>query len=311
MVVTAVVLGALPLLIGDSRYFLSLAVLMLVFSGYGVAFNIIFGNTEQLFLCLGALAGISGYTAAILGNRLQLPMLLGVLIGALLSALLGAAFSWVSVRRRLGVIFVGIITLSFSLVFANVLLGQRDLTGGETGLIIESAPGVVAGRGVGAYYVFLALLTVFLACHRWLQRSHVGWAFRALRDDEVAAELAGIDVARFKLIAGVIGSLMVGLVGGLYAYYEGFISPSIYAVGQVDIPVLVMLAFGGIGSLLGPVVGAAVFAVVDELLRPLSSIRTTVYGAILLVLFLGFRHGVIPALTGLGRRVRNRRTART
>jgi branched-chain amino acid transport system permease protein len=289
---------------------MGLASLALVSAGYAVGFNIIFGDTNQLFLCLGALAGVGAYGSGILGNELDWPMWLGVLVGVAVAGLLGAAFSWVSVRRRLDVIFVGIVTLAFSLVFINLLLGQRDLTGGETGLVILSDPGVVGDRGLAAYYVFLVVLVTFLAVHRWLQRSHIGWAFRALRDDEVAAELSGINVARFKITAGVVGSMMVALVGGLYAHYEGFVSPTTFELGQVDVPVLVMLAFGGIGSLLGPVVGAAVFTVLDELLRPLSQIRTTVYGLILLALFLGFRRGVVPMITDAVAHLIGRRRSR-
>jgi branched-chain amino acid transport system permease protein len=302
VLIAAAVLALVPAVIGDSRYFLGLATLALAYAGYAVGFNIIFGNTNQLFLCQGALAGVGAYGSAILGNELDFPMPLGVLLSILVAGLLGAAFSWVSVRRQLDVIFVGIVTLAFSLVFTNLLLGQRDLTGGETGMVIMAQSGVVGSRGPGSYYVFLAVLVVYLTLHRVLQRSHVGWAFRALRDDEVAAELSGINVARFKIIAGVVGAMMIGLVGGLYAHYEGFISPTTFELGQVDVRVLVMLAFGGIGSLLAPVVGSAVFTVIDELLRPLSGIRTAVYGVILLALFLGFRRGIVPMIIDLIRR---------
>jgi branched-chain amino acid transport system permease protein len=302
----AVVLAIVPLVIGDSRYLLGIAVLGLAYAGYGVGFNIIFGNTNQLFLCLGALAGVGAYGTTILGNEAELSMLVAIPASVLVAALLGAAFSWVSVRRRLDVIFVGIITLAFSLVFTNLLLGQRNLTGGETGTVVLYDAGIVGARGIGAYYVFLGVLVAYLALHRWLQRSHVGWAFRALRDDELAAELAGIDVARYKVLAGVIGSAMIGLMGALYANYEGFISPTTFELGNVDVPVLVMLAFGGIGTLLAPVVGSAVFTVVDEVLRPLSQLRITVYGVILLALFLGFRRGVIPTVGDLVRRLLRR-----
>ena len=303
---TAALLALVPLLLGGSRYFLDLATVALVYAGYAVAFNIIFGNTNQLFLCLGAFAGVGAYGTGALGNELGVPMPLGVVLSVAVAAGLGAAFSWVSVRRRLDVIFVGIVTLTFSLVFHNVLLGQRDVTGGETGMILEYDPGIVGTRGLTSYYIFLVVLVAYLAAYRWMQRSHIGWAFRALRDDEVAAELSGIDVARFKMVAGALGSAMVGLVGALYAHYEGFFSPTTFELGQVDVPVLVMLAFGGIGSLLGPVVGAGVFTVVDALLRPLAQLRTTVYGVIMLVLFLGFRRGIVPAITDGLRRLTRR-----
>jgi len=308
VVATAVALAAIPLIIGDSRYYTDLATLALVFAAYAVGFNIIFGNTNQLFLCLGAFAGVGAYGTGALGNELGVPMPLGVLISVCVVAGFGAAFSWVSVRRRLDVIFVGIVTLTFSLVFINLLLGQRDVTGGETGMVLLYDPGPVGERGLVSYYIFLTVLIVFLTVYRWVQRSHIGWAFRALRDDEVAAELSGIDVARYKMIAGAMGSAMVALVGALYGHYEGFFSPTTFELGQVDVPVLVMLAFGGIGSLLGPVVGATVFTIVDAVLRPLAQLRTAVYGVILLVLFLGFRHGVVPSINDLARWVARRRS---
>jgi branched-chain amino acid transport system permease protein len=306
VVVTALMLALVPVAIGDSRYLMGLAVLGLAYAGYGVGFNIIFGNTNQLFLCVGALAGVGAYGTTILGNELELPMLVAIPASVLVAAVLGAAFSWVSVRRKLDVIFVGIVTLTFSLMFLNLLLGQRELTGGETGMVVLYDTGIVGARGLGSYYAFLVVLVAYLTLHRWLQRSHVGWAFRALRDDEVAAELAGIDVARYKVLAGIVGSCMIGLIGALYANYEGFISPTTFELGNVDVPVLVMLAFGGIGTLLGPVVGSAVFTVIDEVLRPFSQLRITVYGVILIVLFLGFRRGLIPTVGDLFRRLRRR-----
>jgi ABC-type branched-subunit amino acid transport system permease subunit len=140
--------------------------------------------------------------------------------------------------------------------------------------------------------------------HRALQRSRVGWAFRALRDDEVAAELTGIDVKRYRVLAGTLGSTMIGLAGALYAHSEGFVSPSTFAFGEVDVRVLVMLAFGGIGSLLGPVIGAAAFTALDEWLVSFNEYRLITYGAVILAVFLGFPRGVVPTVASLSRRLR-------
>lgn len=304
--ITAVLFAALPIFIGDSRYFMTLAVNMLVFAAYAVAFNVIFGSTGQLFLCIGSIAGLSAYATGILGNDYGISLWITLPLGVALSAALGGMFSWIAVRRQLDVIFIGIVTLAFSLVFFNLLLGGRGLTGGETGMVVSSGAGSILRERIPSYYIFLVLLVAFLATYRWLERSHFGWAFRALKDDELAAELAGIDVARYKVMAGVIGSAMLGLTGALFAAHDGFISPTTFDFGDVDVRVLVILAFGGIGTLLGPIVGAASVAVVDELLRPLSQLRLTVYGVVLLVLFLGFRHGVVGTITGLLARARNR-----
>jgi branched-chain amino acid transport system permease protein len=301
--VTAVVLALVPLMVGGDRFFLRLATLMLAFMGYAIAFNVIFGATGQLFLCLGAIAGLAGYTAGILGNDLGVPALLAMAVGVVLASALGGLFSWVSVRRRLDVIFVGIVTLAFSLVFTTTVQATRNLTGGETGIVLMGGAGTALRRTLPAYYIFLLVVVAFLAVYRLIQRSRLGWAFRAIRDDEVAAALAGIDVARAKVLGGMIGSAMLGAIGALWALHEGFISPQTNAFVHIDVKVIVMLAFGGIGTLLGPVVGGATFTVVDEVLRPLGQLRLALYGVVLVILFLGFRSGVVPAVTGLGARI--------
>ena len=306
---TAILAVLPPVWFGDSPYTTSLAVETLVFASFGVGFNLIFGCTNQLFLCVGALAGVGGYVAAILSARTSLPMAAGVAVGTASAAIIGGLLSWVAVRRSLGVIFTGVVTLVFSLAFADLLLGQRDLTGAETGLVVAAAPADLADDRVGGYYLFAGLLVSFLIVFRVLQLSHVGWAFRALRDDEVAAELAGVNVARYRIYAATAGSAMIGLTGAFYAYSSGFISPSTYAFDRVDVRVLVFVAFGGLGTLLGPVIGATVFAFVDERLTTSPQLREVLYGVFLIAIFLGFRKGVVHAFVALyNRLVGSRRT---
>jgi branched-chain amino acid transport system permease protein len=310
--VTAVILAALPTVwFGDSPYTTSLAVQALVFASYGVGFNLIFGSTNQLFLCVGALAGVGGYGAGIVANESSLPMAAGVVIGTVSAAIVGGLLSWVAVRRSLGIIFTGIVTLVFSLGFANLLLGQRELTGSETGLVVDGVPADLGDDNVGGYYLFAGLLLAFLIVFRLLQLSHIGWAFRALRDDEVAAELAGVNVARYRIYAATMGSAMIGLTGALLAYSAGFISPATYSFDRVDVRVLVMVAFGGLGTLLGPVIGAGVFAVLDEQLTASFELREVLYGVFVLAIFLFFRRGVVQAVVSLFDRFVGRRRVRT
>ena len=196
-----------------------------MFAAYGVGFNLIFGSTNQLFLCVGALAGIGGLRRRDPHRTRPRCRWRQAWSGTASAAIVGGLLSWIAVRRSLGIIFTGIVTLVFSLAFANLLLGQRDLTGSETGLVVTAAAADLADDRVGGYYLFAGLLVFFLIVFRALQLSHVGWAFRALRDDEVAAELAGVDVARYRIYAATIGSAMIGLTGALYAYSSGFINP--------------------------------------------------------------------------------------
>ena len=304
----AVILALLPpLWFGDSAYTTSLAVKALVFAGYGIGFNLIFGYTNQLFLCVGALAGIGGYSTVIIGNRSSLPLGLGLAIGVVVAALVGGLLSWIAVRRSLGIIFTGIVTLVFSLAFLNVLYGQREWTGSETGLVLEDAPARIGDDRVGGYYLFAGVVVGFLIVFRVLQLSHIGWAFRGLRDDEMAAELAGVDVARYRIYAAIVGSAMIGLTGGLYALSSGFISPDTYAFQNVDVRVLVLVAFGGLGTLLGPLIGAGVFAVLDERLSTSLELREVLYGVFVIVIFLFFRRGIVNTAVDLFQRVVKRR----
>jgi branched-chain amino acid transport system permease protein len=291
--VAAILVILPPLWFGDSPYTTSLAVRALVFASYGIGFNLIFGCTNQLFLCVGALAGVGGYSAAILTDRTSLSIWVGIAVGTAFAAIIGGLLSWIAVRRSLGVIFTGIVTLVFSLAFANLLLGRRDLTGSETGLVLTDAAEKLGDDRVGGYYLFVGVVVGCLMVFRVLQLSHFGWAFRGLRDDETAAELAGVDVARYRIYAATVGSAMIGLTGALYAYSAGFINPTTYAFAFVDVRVLVLVAFGGLGTLLGPLIGAAVFAILDERLTASVELRELLYGVFVVAIFLFFRRGVV------------------
>jgi len=308
IVATVALLALVPIQFHDSRAMMGVVTGGLLFAAYAVAFNIIFGNTGQLFLCIGALAGLGGYGSVLLSDEAGVPLVLSVVIAGLIAAFVGGLLSWIAVTRSLDVIFTGIVTLAFSLSFQSLLLGRRELTGGESGLRVGAGSDTFLGEQVPPYYAFLALVFAYLVIYQVIQSSRIGWAFRALRDDEVAAELTGIDVTRYRVLAGVIGSAMIGVAGALWALSEGFIGPSTYAFGHVDVRVIVMLSFGGIGSRLGPIIGAVVFTVLDELLVDYSELQVMLYGVVIVALFLGFRRGVIPTLNDA---LKRRRTLRS
>lgn len=290
-------LALIPLAIGGSPYYLRLATLMLVYMTYAIAFNIIFGHTKQLFLCMGALAGCSAYLSLVLTRDLGLPPGVTMPLGVLFASSLGAFFSYASVRRGLGVIFVGVITIAFSLVFQNLILGLRKFTHGEDGMVTRGLGFSVLGHPMASYYVLLAILLLSLILYYFLVSSRIGLAFRALSDNEKIAELAGIDVTKYKVFAAFIGSMLFSAAGACYAQYNGFISPAIFSMVSVDIVVFIMVLLGGMGTLVGPIIGAGVFTIVNELVRPLGYLNLLVYGALLVVLFLLFREGLVVALS--------------
>ncbi|OGA60596.1 MAG: hypothetical protein A3G81_09000 [Betaproteobacteria bacterium RIFCSPLOWO2_12_FULL_65_14] len=295
-VIVALVLALVPLAAGGSPYYLRLATLVLVYMAWTVAFNLIFGHTKQLFLCLNALAGTAGYVTVVLTKQLDLSPWVTVPIGVASAAGLGALFSYVSVLRGLGVIFVGIVTLAFSLIFHNLVLGLRQFTNGETGLVTRGLGFPLLEQALPSYYLFLAVLLIALAVYYILMASRMGMAVRALSDDELTAELSGIDVTWYKVLAAAVGSAILGLVGSLYAFYNGIVSPSVFSFVSVDIPVLIALLLGGMRTRLGPIIGAAAFALIEELVRPFGQLNVLVYGILLIVLFVAFREGLVPML---------------
>jgi len=303
IIAVGAMLALVPLWVGDSRVLMGVSVIGLSYACYSIGFNLIFGSTGQLFLCVGALAGVGGYTAALLADEAGLSMVVSIVLATLAASLMGGLLSYVAVRRSLGVIFTGIITLIFALSFDALLLGVSEVTGGDSGRSIETGSDSLLRELIPPYYVMLGLVMLFLVVHGLLRRSHVGWAFRALRDDEVAAELAGVDVARYRVYAALVGAAMLGLAGATYAFSAGRVSPTTFAFAHVDVVVIVMLAFGGIGTLFGPILGAVTFTVIDELLVELGQLRVLVYGALVIALFLWIPRGVIPTFASLWKRL--------
>ena len=297
-------LALVPIWIGDSRVYMGVSVIGLSYACYTIGFNLIFGSTGQLFLCVGALAGLGGYTGALLADEIGLPIVVSILLGGIAAGLMGGLLSYVAVRRSLGVIFTGIITLIFALSFEALLLGLSEITGGDSGRSIDAGAGTFLREEIPPYYLLLGLVIVFVVVHGLMRRSHIGWAFRALRDDEVAAELAGVNVASYRVLAAVVGGAMLGLAGATYAFTAGRVSPTTFAFAHVDVVVVVMLAFGGIGTLFGPVLGAVVFTVIGEVLVELGQLQVLVYGLLIIALFLWIPRGVIPTLGARLRRLR-------
>lgn len=289
-------LALVPAAAGGSPYYMRLATLALIYMAWTVAFNLIFGHTKQLFLCLNALAGTAGYVAVVLALQLKLSPWVTVPIGVAAAAGLGALFSYVSVLRGLGVIFLGIVTLAFSLIFHNLVLGLRQFTNGETGLVTRGLGFPLLEQPVASYYIFLAALALALLVYHVLMSSKSGMAFRALSDDELTAELSGIDVTGYKVLAATVGAAILGLTGALFAFYNGIISPSVFSFVGIDIPVLIALLLGGMRTRFGPVLGAVAFALIEEAVRPFGQLTVLVYGVLLIVLFTAFREGLAPLL---------------
>lgn len=300
-------LALVPLVVFDagSTWISRLIILGVIFTTLAMALNIVFGHTDQLFLFVGALTGIGAYTTALSADSLGVSPWATLLLGALFTGAIGALVCYIAARLRFTVILIAILTLALQFAIIEFFVGARDLTGGSTGFIFSGLglESIQEGYGIHEhvilYYLVLVLLAATFVFYEWMRNSKYGMAFDAIRQDEVAAESIGIDVVRYKVIAGFTAAFIIGLTGPLYAQLQGFILPSLFSFQSIDVLVLIILVIGGMRTLLGPVVGAAIIIYINEGLASAGQWREVLFGALLIVLFLYFRQGVVPFADGI------------
>ncbi len=283
-----------------------LFILVLVFGTLGMALNIVFGHTDQLFLFTGALTGIGAYGTAITADWLGVSPWMTFLVGSLVAGVLGLVVCYTAARRRFTIMLIAILTLALQLAIVEAFVGASDITGGSTGFrafegmtigLLETDFGI--HEHVVLYYLVLAILGATMVFYHFLTHSKYGLAFSAIRQDEIAAEAVGVDVVRYKSLAGFVSAFIIGLVGPFYATVEPVMLPGLFEFTAVDVLVLILLVIGGIRTMIGPIVGAAVLIYLREQLATFGQWRSAVYGLLLIVLFLYFRQGIVPAVDRL------------
>ncbi|WP_049986058.1 branched-chain amino acid ABC transporter permease [Halobellus rufus] len=289
-----------PLPVMGSGYFVGVLSRTLLFALFAIALNIVFGHNDQLFLFMGGLGGIGAYTTALIADSVGVSAWLALPVAAVIAGLIGLSVSWISARRSFTVILISILTLNLQLVFSEAFIGARGLTGGSTGFPYElfTLSGIAEAAGVPTavviYYVILAFFLAAMVLYIWLINSKYGIAFEAIREDEMAAESIGIDVVRYKSIAGFIAGVIIAIAGTLLAREATYITPSIFTFLAVDVIALVVLIVGGIRQTYGPIVGAVIVEAIEAILGTYAANwRTAIFGALLILLFLYFRSGVI------------------
>jgi len=285
----AIVFAVLPL-VTESPLLRRLFLLVVVFSMFAIALNVVFGHTDQLYLFVGALAGVGGYTTAITADALGVSPWITIPAGVALAGLIGGTVSFIAARRRFTVILIAVFTLTLELAFNQFVVGFNDITGGSTGFRIAD---IGIQSNLTFYYLVAAVFVGFMLLYDRLIHSRYGVAFNAIREDELAAESVGIEIVRYKTFAGVVAAMLIALTGILYGFYEGRLYPSIYSFNNIDVAILIMLTLGGLRTLLGPVVGATVIFAIEEQLADTPEWRIVIFGVLLIVLFLYFREGIV------------------
>lgn len=274
-----------PLLVSNP-YAIRLAILSGIFIILSLSLNLLTGFSGQISLGHIAFYGIGAYTAAILSKNFGVNFLICMLAAVVVTALFGLLLGLPALK--LGGYYLAIVTLGFSEIVRLVEINWMDLTNGPLGINGIPKPALFGDKLSSPrayYYMCLLLVALTILVIRNILESRVGYALGAIRGDENAAKFMGVNIFRYKIMAFMVSAGIAGLAGAFFAQYVTFIDPTSFASDQSTL-VLIMVIFGGIGSLPGSVTGAVVLTLVPELLRGLMEYRMLIYGGVLVFMML-------------------------
>jgi branched-chain amino acid transport system permease protein len=280
-------------------YLLDIGVLVGVYTILGLGLSIVIGQAGLLDLGYIAFYAIGAYWTALFGTHFGVSFWLLLPTSAALAAVFGVLLGYPTLRLRGD--YLAIVTLGFGEIIRITLNNWRELTNGPMGIMniphpTLALPGVGAlefGLKVQAYYFFvlgLAVMTVFVV--RRLVQSRVGLAWKAIREDELAAGAMGVDVRRAKLLAFALGAAFAGLAGSFFAGRAGFVSPESFTFAE-SVLVVCIVVIGGAGSLAGVILGALVFIALPEFLREAARYRMLAFGLAMVTLALVRPQGLL------------------
>lgn len=278
-------------------YEISLATAMGISVLFALSLNFVTGFCGQISLGHAAFFGIGAYTSALL-MKAGWPMILTLPVAALPAAAVGIVVGLASLRVRHD--FLAITTMGVGFLFVGIVR-QRDALGGELG--ISGIPSFVYGKP-GFLVLVIACVLVFAAFSLFVRRSWMGRAFDAISEDEDTARTLGIDVPNYKLAAFAIGTGVAGMAGALYAQNVRFIGPDSFGFVE-SVTVLAMVIVGGVGSVTGVMIAAALLSALPLWFQFLDDYKLLFYSALL---FAMMRYspdglaGLYRRLTGKGER---------
>ncbi len=249
------------------EYYLSVFIQVFIAIVGALGLNVLVGWTGQISIGHAAFMSVGAYTAANLAVKLGLPFWLTLPAGGLMAALIGAIVGIPSLRIK-GT-YLAIATLASQLIIEWIINHTPAISGGAAASIEVPRPmlfGTPLKTNFQLYYftLFFALLAIVATMN--LVRSRIGRAFVAIRDQDIAAEIIGINIFKYKLIAFAISSFYAGVCGVLYTYYYGIANYEAFQIG-VSIDYLAMIIIGGLGSVLGTILGAVFVTTLPYIIR--------------------------------------------
>jgi branched-chain amino acid transport system permease protein len=315
--VAVIFFAVIPLTLDE--YYLSVANLVFVAIIGALGLNILVGYTGQVSIGHGAFMSVGAYTAANLAVRLGSPWPVNLLAGGLMAALVGAVVGIPSLRIK--GLYLAIATLAGQVIIEWTINHVTFISGGVQASIEVPRPrlgSMVLGTQRDMYFFLLVFVVLAVVGTLNLVRSRVGRAFIAIRDQDIAAEIIGINIFRYKLLAFAISSFYAGVTGVLYTYFLGIANYEQFQIG-VSIDYLAMIIIGGLGSVLGSIFGATfvtllpivirrsmetfggVFFAPQTVLNLIPNLRLMLFGALIILFLIVEPEG----LNRLWRNVRN------
>jgi branched-chain amino acid transport system permease protein len=301
------VLVALPFMVGN--YALSVATLILYFAYTGQAWNVMMGFAGQLSLGHALYVGVGAYAAGALFVHYGIGPWAGLWLAILLCVALGLVIGFLAFRFAISGVYFALLTIAFA-EFTRIGFDHLDWTGGPGGMFLRVAQrdtwdlANFRGPPLMYYYAMLFLAAGALALCFFLLRSKAGYYWQAIRENEEAAQALGINSFRWKMLAVAISSAMTAVSGVFFAFYYNNLFPEqIFHISR-SIEIILGPVIGGVGTLFGPVLGAAVLTLlsdgITEALGALGweipGIKQVFYGVVLLAVVMFLPHGIWPAI---------------
>ena len=287
----------------DNHFVLLLMVTVLLYSVATLGLNVQFGYAGVVNFAGASFFGIGAYTSAVLNAQTSIPPVLVIAVGALLAALAGSLLLLPVLRTRGH--YAAVVTIAFALLF-KTFLEVNDVLGGPQGMQVKGMTlfgwsfndGIEIGGVSASFYLnyfilsLLLLIGAFVLVRR-LERSWIGLNLDALRLDETAAGCFGLNVARWKLTAFLIGNFLIGAAGALFGMVGGFVAPNNYSFADSLILVSILL-LGGIGNPSGLVLATIIVVVLPEKLQTLQEYRFLLYALMVIAVLLFRPEGLWP-----------------
>lgn len=286
----------------ENHFVLLLLLTVMLYSVATLGLNVQFGYAGVLNFAGASFFGIGAYTSAVLNNT-AVPHLLVLLIGGLLAALIGSLLLLPVLRTRGH--YAALVTIAFALLL-KTLLEVNDVLGGPQGMQVKAMRifgwsfndnieigGISLSFYMNYFVVALLLLIVAFVLVRRLERSWIGLNLDALRLDETAASCFGLNIARWKITAFLLGNFLIGIAGALFGMIGGFVAPNNYTFADSLILVSILL-LGGIGNPWGIIVATFIVVVVPEKLQTIQEYRFLLYAVMVIGVLLFRPEGLLP-----------------